>query len=138
MELPPHISRSKYSWLLDDHSGSKHRSPLTEADSNVQVYEVPSTSYFGTGIHHLRPDKSMYVTPVVPSQGPGPQSGNRLDIRRRNTRRNHQQQLNYSRNPVIDSKQYQAYRDRQRRVDNKDELKWPDILEIAFLDGTQG
>lgn len=138
MDVNQHTSVSEYSQLnhllRNDLTEPRHRLPLTEADSNVQFHEVSLTGYFDKEIHSCQ-DKLMYATPIVPSQGPRNLLGDRLDLRRRNTRRNRQQQLSYSRNPVIDSKHYQAYRERQRRDDNKDEQKWPDILEVAFLDG---
>ncbi|PQE03320.1 transcription factor protein [Rutstroemia sp. NJR-2017a BBW] len=40
-----------------------------------------------------------------------------------------------SRNPLVDSPQYQAYRAKQNRDGGSaDKPKWPDVLEVAFLD----
>lgn len=44
-------------------------------------------------------------------------------------------QYRYSRNPIAFSPQYQAYRARQSRDGNQEDAKWPEILELAFLDG---
>lgn len=40
-----------------------------------------------------------------------------------------------SRNPIANSPRYRAYRARQSRGSNKEDAKWPEILEVAFLDG---
>ncbi|KAH6669450.1 TEA/ATTS domain family-domain-containing protein [Halenospora varia] len=44
-------------------------------------------------------------------------------------------QRRWTRNPIVDSPQYQAYRARSQREGNAPEdQKWPEILEMAFLD----
>ena len=75
----------------------------------------------------------MYSMPTLPSQPAGPPIVNSLEARRQSTRRR-RQHLTYSRNPIVDSPQYQAYRARQSREGAK-EATWPQQLEMAFLDG---
>ncbi|PMD38236.1 TEA-domain-containing protein [Hyaloscypha variabilis F] len=70
--------------------------------------------------------------PTLPSQPARPLIVNSLDARRQSTRR--RRQMKYSRNPIVDSPQYQAYRARQSREGNAEDAKWPQQLEMAFLD----
>ncbi|KAF8848566.1 hypothetical protein BDZ45DRAFT_605753 [Acephala macrosclerotiorum] len=74
----------------------------------------------------------MYSIPTVPSQPARQPIANTLELRRQNTRK--RRHMRFSRNPIVDSPQYQAYRARQNRDGNPNELKWPEILEVAFLD----
>lgn len=110
------------------------RTPLSDAAGNAQLHNLASV-----GLYHdskgLQPrvDRPMYSLPTVPSQPPPQSLGNTLEHRRQATRRRRHQR--YSRNPIVDSPQYQAYRLRQNRDSNPEDAKWPEILEIAFLDG---
>jgi transcriptional enhancer factor len=78
-------------------------------------------------------DRPIYSMPTLPSQ-PRQPIGSTLDLRRQSTRR--RRHLRCSRNPIVDSPQYQAYRSRQNREGNAEDSKWPEMLENAFLDGT--
>ncbi len=82
----------------------------------------------------------MQFIPTVPSQPPRQPIGNTLELRRQNTRRQRHLRYgrnSYSRNPIVESSQYQAYRARQNREGNTDDAKWPAVLEMAFLDGNR-
>jgi len=110
------------------------RAPLFDSAGNAQLQNLASV-----GLYHdskgLQPrvDRPMYSLPTVPSQPLRQPLGNTLEHRRQTPRRRRHQR--YSRNPIVDSPQYQAYRARQNRDGNPEDAKWPEILEIAFLDG---
>lgn len=116
----------------DDTSTSfRSREPLAHSDSAGNATSI--------GFYHdnkgAQPRANMpWVMPTVPSQ-PRQPIGSTLDLRRQSTRR--RRHLRCSRNPIVDSPQYQAYRNRQNREGNpEDAIKWPEMLEHAFLDGT--
>jgi transcriptional enhancer factor len=110
---------------------SRSREPLAHS------YSAGNTT--SVGIYHdnkgAQPRADMpWMMPTVPSQ-PRQPTGSTLDLRRQSTRR--RRHLRCSRNPIVDSPQYQAYRNRQNREGNpEDAIKWPEMLEHAFLDGT--
>ncbi|KUJ08869.1 uncharacterized protein LY89DRAFT_658590 [Mollisia scopiformis] len=135
MELRRHILPSNYpsqDISLDD-SSSRDRQPLADSAGNAQLHTLASI-----GLNHdskgflPRLDRPLYAIPTVPSQPARLPIGNTLELRRQHTRR--RRHMRYSRNPIVDSPQYQAYRARQNRDGNADDLKWPAILELAFLD----
>lgn len=133
MDVRRHILPSNYPPLpssLDD-----HRLPLGDSAGNAQIHKLASV---GLNNHDSkgfssRLDRPMYSVPTLPSQPARQSIGNTLELRRQHTRR--RRHMRIGRNPIVDSPQYQAYRARQNRDGNPDDLKWPEILEIAFLDG---
>lgn len=136
MELRRHILPSNYPSQhasLDD-SLARDRPPLTDSAGNSQLHTLASTvSHHDTKGFPPRFDRSLYTIPTVPSQPARQLLANTSKLRRQNTRR--RRHMRFSRNPIVDSPQYQAYRARQNRDGNIDDLKWPECLEIAFLDG---
>jgi hypothetical protein len=123
-------------------SDSHPRIPLSEAAGNSQLHALASSSnHHDAKDFHPRVDLPFSI-PTVPSQ-PASQAhqqnvGTGLGLRRQNTRR--QQATRWTsrtkeRNPILDSRQYQAYRQRQTRDGNESDAKWPEELETAFLDG---
>ncbi|TVY39064.1 Conidiophore development regulator [Lachnellula occidentalis] len=54
--------------------------------------------------------------------------------RQRQQHNQRRRQQKYSRNPIVDSSLYRAYRDRQNKDGNPEDSKWPRQLEDAFLD----
>ena len=140
MEHPRHIQPSSFmSQQPLDYSNalSRARHPLSDAAGNAQL-TAPALASIGL-LHYdskgpqPRADRPMYSTPTVPSQPSRQPLGNTLELRRQSSRRQRHQR--YSRNPIVNSPQYQAYRARQSRDGNPDDQKWPEVLEIAFLDG---
>lgn len=138
MEYPRHIVPSNYpSHQLPSDSVhlSRSRQPLSDSAGNAQYHNLATIGTYHDlkglqpRIDHNRP---RYSLPTVPSQ-PARPVASALELRRNHTRR---QRLNRhrSRNPLVDSPQYQAYRQRQCR-DGNDDQKWPAELEEAFLDG---
>lgn len=139
MEQRRHIlpSQSYPSQLpLDDVNGLSSRQPLSDAAGNAQLHALAPA-----GIHHERKAhqsrtesyRSMYSMPTLPSQPARPPMVNSLEARRQSTRR--RRHMKHSRNPIVDSPQYQVYRARQSREGNTEDAKWPQLLEMAFLDG---
>jgi transcriptional enhancer factor len=134
MESRRHILPSSYTLPLEDLSGfSRAREPLANSAGNAQPHNLASILYNDSKGHRPRVERPMYSIPTVPSQPPRQSVGNTLELRRQSTRR--QRHLRLSRNPIIESPQYQAYRARQEREGNSEESKWPPELEVAFLDG---
>lgn len=121
---------------LDDPSGhSRVRQPLSDSAGNAQLHALASV-----GLYHeskeLQPrvDRPIYSIPTAPSQPARQPVANTLELRRHHTRRRRNQRP--SRNPILDSPQYQAYRARQVRDGAAEsDQKWPEVLELAFLDG---
>jgi len=132
-----HILPSNYQHLsLEDSSELllQPRQPLSNAAGNAQLRTLASVHLYRDGKgHRLQTDRPMYSIPTVPSQPPRQLLQGTLEQRRQNTRRRRHHR--YTRNPIVDSPQYQAYRARQGRDGNQEDAKWPEILEIAFLDG---
>lgn len=119
---------------LDDVNGLCNRQPLSDAAGNAQLHALaPAGIYHERKTQKPRAESSMYSMPTLPSQPARPLIVNSLDARRQSTRR--RRQMKYSRNPIVDSPQYQAYRARQSREGNAEDAKWPQQLEMAFLDG---
>jgi transcriptional enhancer factor len=135
MESRRHILPSNYPPLptLDD-SVPRDRQPLADSTGNTRLHTLASISHgHDSKGYPSRLDRPMYSIPTVPSQPARQPIANTLELRRQNTRK--RRHMRFSRNPIVDSPQYQAYRARQNRDGNPDDLKWPEILEIAFLDG---
>lgn len=136
MESRRHILPSNYSSQHTslDSPVTRDRQPLTDSAGNAQLHTLASLGHhhdikgFPPGL-----DRSLYSIPTVPSQPARQTVASTLDVHRRQTRR--RRHMRFSRNPIVDSPQYQAYRARQNRDGNVDDLKWPQILEFAFLDG---
>jgi transcriptional enhancer factor len=113
---------------------SRLRQALSESAGNAQPHNLASIgSYHDSKLHQPRLERPMYSMRTVPSQPSRQPVADTLELRRQHTRR--RRALRYSRNPIVDSPQYQAYRARQNRDGNGEDSKWPEILEIAFLDG---
>lgn len=130
--LPP--GYSLHQLPLDNPSGlSRARQPLADSAGNAQHHTLASVLYHDSKGHQARVERPMYSIPTVPSQPPRQSVGNTLELRRQSTRR--QRNLRFSRNPIIESSQYQAYRARQNREGTGEDAKWPEDLEMAFLDG---
>lgn len=78
----------------------------------------------------------MQSSMALSSQSPRESAGYTLQQRKLHFRiQREQKHSKQSRNPIVNSIQYQAYRERATREGNPDDQKWPDILEDAFLDG---
>jgi transcriptional enhancer factor len=139
MDHRRHILPSSYppqQLALDDHSGlSQVKQSLSDSAGNAQLHALASVRvYHDNKTLQPRMDKPLYSIPTLPSNPPRQPLANTLELRRQSTRRRRHQR--YSRNPIVDSPQYQAYRARQNREGNPEDAKWPEVLEIAFLDGT--
>ena len=118
---------------LDDVNGLSSRQPLSDAAGNAQLHALaPAGIYHEAKSHQTRAERSMYSMPTLPSQPARPPIINTLEVRRQSTRR--RRHMRHSRNPIVDSPQYQAYRARQSR-EGAEDAKWPQPLEMAFLDG---
>jgi transcriptional enhancer factor len=132
-----HIGLSSYLThllSLDDPNGPSNRQPLADSAGNAQLHALSSTSlYHESKESQARVERNMYSLPTLPSQPAAQPIANTLEARRQSTRR--RRQINHSRNPIVDSPQYRAYRDRQCREGKETDQKWPSILEMAFLDG---
>lgn len=138
MEQRRHILPSSFPTQqlpLDDPSIlSRPRQPLSDSAGNAQLHALASI-----GLYHdskgLQPrvHRPMYSIPTVPSQPARQPLANALELRKQHTRRRRIQR--HSRNPIVDSPQYQSYRARQNRDGNPEDAKWPEVLEAAFLDG---
>ncbi|KAM3077851.1 hypothetical protein ACMFMF_004269 [Clarireedia jacksonii] len=72
----------------------------------------------------------------LPSQPP---LGHTLEQRKQSHHKRCLQRVTASRNPIVDSPQYQAYRAKQNHDGGSaKDTKWPDVLELAFLDESVG
>lgn len=130
----PSQSYPSHQLSLDDSNGISSRQPLSDAAGNGQILDLASTGiYHERKSHQPRTERSMYSMPTLPSQPARPPVVHTLEGRRQSTRR--RRHMKFSRNPIVDSPQYQAYRDRQTREGNEKDAKWPPLLELAFLDG---
>lgn len=132
MEEHRHIVPSNFS--------SQQRLPLIDSNANAQYHKIDSIDIYGdqkgeTGhqsrLEYLAPP---FKIPTLHSQPASRHQLSALELRKHQYRT--PQRLNRSRNPIIDSPQYQAYRSRQSSKDGPDEQKWPDDLEDLFLEGT--
>lgn len=116
---------------------SRPRQPLIDSAGNAQLHALASVGIYqleNKARQHRADRPPMYaIPPTLPSQPARPPLGSTLDLRKQNNRRRRFNR--HSRNPIIDSPQYQAYRARMNRDGNPEDAKWPEILEIAFLDG---
>jgi transcriptional enhancer factor len=133
MDHRRHILPSNHQLSQDDLNGLS-RPPLLDSAGNAQLHgQAPASIYHEAKGQQHRVERSMYSMPTLPSQPARQPVSNTLEVRRQSTRR--RRHVKYSRNPIVDSPQYQAYRARQSREGNSDDAKWPLKLEIAFLDG---
>ncbi|TVY14314.1 Conidiophore development regulator abaA, partial [Lachnellula arida] len=107
------------------------RQPLTDSAGNSQIQGLAST-YHGSKEFESRADRPMYPTPTVPSSHQSMVPSSERRQRQQHNQRRRQQK--FSRNPIVDSGLYKAYRDRQNKDGNPEDHKWPRRLEIAFLD----
>jgi transcriptional enhancer factor len=131
----PTQSYPSHQLSLDDSNGISSREPLSDAAGNAQIHALASAGIYHERKSHQPPaERSMYSMPTLPSQPARPPVVNSLEARRQSTRR--RRHMKFSRNPIVDSPQYQAYRARQSREGNTDDARWPPLLEMAFLDGT--
>jgi transcriptional enhancer factor len=123
---------------LEEGNGISSRQPLSDAAGNAQLLALaPSGIHHEGKLHSARMEsyRSMYTPmPTLPSQPARPPTTNSLEARRQHTRR--RRHMKYSRNPIVNSPQYQAYRARQTREGKGEDVKWPLVLEMAFLDGS--
>lgn len=89
--------------------------------------------YHGSKEHPAREDIATLSMVIEQSRSSMQPARNNVGRQQQSLRR--RRRYRYSRNPIVSSPQYQAYRERQSRDSNKDDAKWPEILEVAFLDG---
>src|SRR4051812_17887869 len=109
--LPSHLPPDDLSGLL------RFRQPLSDTTSNSQPQNLASTGhYHDSKGHQPMAEMPRFSIPTVPSQPHRPTLGNTLELRRQSNRSRRTQRFQrYGRNPIVDSPQYQAYRDRQNR-----------------------
>ena len=101
---------------------------------NTQLRNLASEGSYHDGKEYLPPaDKPLIVMPSEHCQSPLRYLERNLDHQHQSLRQ--RKLYRYSRNPIVSSPQYQAYRARQSRDGNQEDAKWPEILEAAFLDG---
>ena len=120
----------------DPSLSSRHREPLADSDSAGNAQQAIDSN---NRPHHdskaIRPQvdrpPASYIVPSQPSRQP---LGNTLALRKQSHRRQRRDRFD-TQNPIISSPQYLAYRSRQTREGQNDDAKWPDQLEMAFLDG---
>lgn len=122
-------------------SNLRIRRPLSSSAGNAQLYTLASGNHHRDkgGQPRYHEDGHMYplmTLPSQPSHPPRASAGFTLHQRKQHLRNlREQKQMKQIRNPIVDSPQYQAYRERATREGNPDDQKWPDVLEEAFLDG---
>ena len=125
-----HIVPSNYPshHSLDEQDGLRRsRQPLTDAAGNTQCHQTLANLIES---YNEQKSRQSYPVPTLSSQHPRQSTRSSLQNRRHRNRTHRS-----SRNPIIDSQAYQAYRARQCPDGKDDDQKWPDILELAFLDG---
>ncbi|RDW87624.1 hypothetical protein BP5796_03318 [Coleophoma crateriformis] len=134
MDHRRHILPSSFNAQDDPNGQSRVRQPLSDSAGNAQLHALASGGlYHDNKGSQPRVDRPIYTIPTVPSQPARQFNPNSLELRRQTTRRRRQHR--HTRNPIHDSPQYQAYRARQIRDGAPEsDQKWPEILEIAFLD----
>jgi transcriptional enhancer factor len=128
---------SNYPSQFEQTCGISHpasRQPLTAGNSQLQVLAQGGLYHDHKDYGH-RSERMMYAIPTIVPSVPSPRQsvGHTWEQRRQRHRRSHQQR--YSRNPLADSPNYIAYRARQNRDGNPEDAKWPEVLEMGFLDG---
>jgi transcriptional enhancer factor len=115
---------------------SASRQPLTASAGNSQHQVLAQGGlYHDHKDYRHRSERTLYAIPTIVPSVPSPRQsvGHTWEQRRQRHRTARQQR--YSRNPLADSPNYIAYRDRQNRDSNPEDAKWPEVLEMAFLDG---
>lgn len=120
----------------DDESHSlKFRQPLSDSAGNSQLHTLASAGHYHENKGLQQPvGRFAHSVPTLLSQPHRQYMGNAPEIRRRNIR----MRRRYPRrrqNPIVNSPQYQAYRNKQKGGGKADDAKWPIVLEDAFLDG---
>jgi transcriptional enhancer factor len=118
---------------LDSSALLQVRQPLSNTPGNAQPRTMASEDSCCETKHLAQADNPNYLIPASQLQPPVQQLETTFDRQRQSIRRRRQHK--HSRNPIIHSPQYQDYRARQGRSGNHEDGKWPEILEIAFLDG---
>ncbi len=119
---------------VDGPNGLAIRTPLADSAGNAQPHALQSRGIYCERKEPQPPvGRNIYPwMPTFPPQSAEQSIANRLEVRRQSSRR--RRYVKYSRNPIVNSPQYQAYRARQSQG-NSEEAKWPLNLEMAFLDG---
>ena len=108
----------------------KSRYPLADSAGNAQGPPLDNLYNYRKGaLNHTPHSFSLPILPsqqaqIHPNQTP-------LEFRKSQTQSH---RFHRSRNPIVESENYQNYRSRQTR-DNVKDMKWPDDLEDLFLDG---
>lgn len=149
MQSDKHISPSEYYKPEDSPQPQRLRQPLQSLEGNAQPL-LAIQDYHGYKVSQSGLDMQQYSNPpTVPSQ-PHHEADltKRFDYHHRHRERHRHDHKRargpqkLDRNPIADSKQYQAYRNRNAPVKKSakkgevSDTKWPDVLEDAFLDGT--
>jgi len=129
--LPSNDPSPQHLHSLDDSGFSHDRQPPSDNAGNSLV----SIDLYHDSKVPPRGERSMNPYPTIPLQPPRQTLGSTLEHRRHRPPSHKRQYVKYTRNPIVDSPQYIAYRSRQNRDSNPDDLKWPSVLEEAFLDG---
>jgi hypothetical protein len=129
----PSESYPSHQLSLDGPNGPSSRQPVSDSVGNVRLHGLaPVGIYHERNGYQHRVERSMSM-PTLLLQPVRQPIAKTLKVRHQSTRR--QQHIEYSRNPIVGSPQYQVYRARQSQEGNLDDAKWPPTLEIAFLDG---
>lgn len=133
LHLPNYPSHS----LPSNHLGtSRTRQPLSDSAGNSQFPTLaPADLYqdFKAPPPRIENSQPRYSQPaIVPSQPLRPPVSQSLRYRRNHIRKQRAERPN--RNPIQDSSQYQQYRQGCLK-DSDNEQKWPEDLEVAFLNG---
>ena len=108
---------------------SKPRYPLADSAGNAQGPPLDNIYNDRKGALNYTPRFSLPILQSQQAQRPPNQTP--LEFRKSQTRSH---RFHRSRNPIVESENYQNYRSRQTR-DNVKDMKWPDDLEDLFLDG---
>lgn len=134
-----HILPSNYTSpqiSLDD-PGFRQRRPLAEAIGNGQHQQLASVNSSEHDNKGYQPQgRPMYHQPILHSQPHRSVIADATHVLRGYSLKRHKRQEKFSRNPIADVPAFKLYRERQTREGcKKEDQKWPDILELAFLDG---
>lgn len=118
---------------LDSSVLLQNRQPLSATPGNAQPCIMASENSCRENKHLALADNPTYHMSSAQLQPQLQQLDTTFDRQRQSIRRRRQHK--HSRNPIIHSPQYQDYRARQSRSGNQEDGKWPEVLEMAFLDG---
>jgi transcriptional enhancer factor len=115
---------------------SASRRPLTASAGNSQLQLFAQDNlYHDHKEYRHGSERTMYAIPTVVPSVPSPRQSLGHTWEQRRQRHRNSRQSRYTRNPLANSPPYLAYRARQNREGNPDDAKWPEVLEMAFLDG---